>query len=80
MKKKPVVIRRVVIWEKGATDPTVELYQLKSGRCRLWWYCYDQEGRESGTLDTFKTGTSEDDWQKAIARAVKVTKKGMNLK
>jgi len=73
MKKLPIVVHKVTIRNGGATDPTVEFYQLKSGRCRLWWYCYDQDGGESGTLAVFKTGTSEDDWQKAISRAVNIT-------
>src|SRR5260370_39343375 len=59
------VINRVTLHSGGATSPTFELYQLASGRCRLWAYCFDQDGQHSETVAAFH----EEDWRKAQQRA-----------
>ena len=59
------ITNSVHLREGGATGPTVELYQRQSGRCRLWWYCFDQAGMELETIAVF----IEHDWNKAVERA-----------
>lgn len=63
-KPMPIVINRITFREGGATSPTIELYQLNSGWCRLWWYCFDQDGRHSETIARFKCA----DWEAAIKK------------
>lgn len=41
---KAKIVNKVTLLNGGATSPTIELYQLASGRCRLWWYAFDQDG------------------------------------
>lgn len=60
--------KSVIFLEGGATSPTVELYRLPSGRCRLWWYCFDQDGRTSRTIATFKSPS----WKKAREKGWKI--------
>ena len=62
---KSLVINRVTLHCGGATSPTFELYQLASGRCRLWAYCFDQDGQQSETIAAFH----ERDWAKAQRKA-----------
>ena len=62
---KSLVINRVTLRSGGATSPTFELYQLASGRCRLWSYCFDQDGQQSETIAAFH----ERDWAKAQWKA-----------
>jgi hypothetical protein len=64
------VVNDAIIRQGGATSPTIEFYQLASGRCRLWWYAFDQDGSQSGTLAVFKAPVTEDGWQKALNKAV----------
>ena len=59
------VINRVTLHSGGATSPTFELYQRASGRCRLWAYCFDQDGQQSETIAAFQ----EEDWAKARLKA-----------
>jgi hypothetical protein len=59
------ITNRVVLHSGGATSPTIELYQRRSGRCRLWTYCFDQDGQESETIAAFR----EPDWAKARLKA-----------
>jgi hypothetical protein len=58
------IVNRVTLRSGGATSPTVELYQRASGRCRLWCYCFDQDGMEQHTIATF----SEKGWAKAVEK------------
>jgi hypothetical protein len=59
---KPKVVNQVTLLRGGATSPTVVLYQLASGRCRLYWYAFDQDGLESQTIAVFKCK----DWRRAV--------------
>jgi hypothetical protein len=61
---KAKIQNKVTLLNGSATKPTVELYQLESGRCRVWWYCFDQEGVSQGTIRTFL----ETDWTKALEK------------
>ncbi len=61
---KPKLKNKVTLLNGSATRPTVELYQLASGRCRVWWYCCEQEGFVKETIATFY----EKDWTKALAK------------
>jgi hypothetical protein len=63
---KTKVLHQINLHEGGATSPTVQLYQLASGRCRVWWYALDQEGAQSETIATFQ----EKNWKKAVARGM----------
>jgi hypothetical protein len=56
---------RVTLHSGGATSPTFELYQRRSGRCRLWTYYFDQDGQKSETIAAFR----EPDWAKAQVKA-----------
>jgi hypothetical protein len=67
---RPQVINRVTLRSGGATTPTFELYQLASGRCRLWAYWFDQDGQQSETIAAFH----EQDWAKAQQNAKKLLK------
>ena len=60
-KGSPITNSQVLI-NGGATSPTVEVCQRESGRCRLYWYTYDQDGSTSETLATYR----ETDWGKAV--------------
>ena len=62
---RSAITNRVILHSGGATSPTIELYQRRSGRCRLWTYCFDQDGRESETIAAFR----EPDWAKAQLKA-----------
>ena len=64
------VINRVTLHSGGATSPTFELYQLASGRCRLWAYWFDQDGQQSETIAAFH----ERDWAKAQLNAKELFK------
>ena len=64
MNMRSQVTNKIVLLEGGATAPTVELYQRASGRCRLWWYCFDQDGMESETIATFHAK----DWSAALRK------------
>ena len=64
------ITNRVILHSGGATSPTFELYQRRSGRCRLWTYCFDQDGQESETIAAFR----EPDWAKARVRATDLLK------
>ncbi len=64
MKPTPVIHSETLL-EGGATSPTVKLFQRASGRCRLYWECYDQDGYHSETMDTFYSR----DWEAARTRA-----------
>jgi hypothetical protein len=64
------VINRVTLHSGGATAPTFELYQLASGRCRLWAYWFDQDGQKSETIAAFH----EPDWAKAQRNAQELLK------
>ena len=56
------IVNKVTLLNGGATSPTIELYQLASGRCRLWWYAFDQDGEESETIALFNCK----DWKRAV--------------
>jgi len=56
------IVNKVTLLNGGATSPTIELYQLASGRCRLWWYAFDQDGAESRTIAVFNCK----DWKRAV--------------
>ena len=60
----------MILHSGGATSPTFELYQRRSGRCRLWTYYFDQDGQESETIAAFR----EPDWAKARVRATDLLK------
>ena len=62
---RSAITNRVILHSGGATSPTIELYQRRSGRCRLWTYCFDQDGQESETIAAFR----EPDWAKAQLKA-----------
>lgn len=62
--KHSTIINRATLREGGATGPTIEIYQRASGRCRVWWYAFDQEGGAGGTIAAF----SEKNWQNAVER------------
>jgi hypothetical protein len=64
------VINRVTLHSGGATAPTFELYQLASGRCRLWAYWFDQDGQKSETIAAFH----EPGWAKAQRKAQELLK------
>lgn len=64
------VIHRTTLHSGGATSPTVELYQRASGRCRLWAYCFDQDGQQSETIASFH----EPNWAKARSKATETLK------
>jgi len=68
---KAKVLHSINLREGGATAPTVNLYQLASGRCRVWWFALDQDGQQSETITTFH----EKDWHKAIKRGMAEYKK-----
>jgi len=74
---KPKTVNSAIIMQGGTTSPTIELYQLASGRCRLWWYCFDQDGEESETIAVFKAPATQDGWQKALNRAVALTEEAI---
>jgi hypothetical protein len=57
-------VKSTVLRNGGATSPTVVLYQRASGRCRLWWYCFEQDGMERHTIATF----FEKGWEKAVEK------------
>ena len=59
-----IILNRTTLLNGGATSPTVVLYQLASGRCRLYWYACDQDGIESHTITAFK----EKNWKTAQVR------------
>ena len=42
------MLNKVTLIAGSATKPSVELYQLESGRCRLYWYSqeYIKQARE----------------------------------
>jgi len=61
------MVNKVTLIAGSATKPSIELYQLESGRCRLYWYCWDQDGYVEGTFLTFH----EKDWHKAVERGRK---------
>jgi hypothetical protein len=61
------MLNKVTIIAGSATKPTIELYQLESGRCRLYWWCWDQDGYVEGTFLMFH----EKDWHKAVERGRK---------
>ena len=65
MAKTSPIINKATLLNGGATSPTVELYQRKNGRCRLWWHAFDQDGMESHTLCSFYCK----DWKMAVKRA-----------
>ena len=64
------LINRVTLHSGGATLPTFELYQRASGRCRLWAYCFDQDGQQSETIAAFQ----EENWAKARLKAEELLK------
>ena len=67
---RSAITNRVILHSGGATSPTFELYQRRSGRCRLWTYCFDQDGQESETIAAFR----EPDWAKARLKAKNLLK------
>jgi len=67
---RSAITNRVILHSGGATSPTFELYQRRSGRCRLWTYYFDQDGQESETIAAFR----EPDWAKARVKATDLLK------
>ena len=72
------MLNKVTLIVGSATKPSVELYQLESGRCRLYWWCC-QDGYVEGTFLIFQ----EKDWTKAVERgrkeAVEYVKEGQEM-
>jgi hypothetical protein len=68
---KSTILNQITFLDGSAMSPTVDLYQRSSGRCRLWWYCWDQGGMEFETIATFK----ERDWEKAVERGWELYRK-----
>lgn len=64
-RKVPTIANRMTLRQGGSTSPEVEFYQLKSGRCHLFWFSYDQEGPTHDTIAVFYCT----DWKKAMERA-----------
>lgn len=56
---------RETLIQGGATSPTFEVYRRESGRVRVFWYYFDQDGARAETVATFR----EADWPKAVGRA-----------
>jgi hypothetical protein len=50
----------------GATDVNVELAQ-RGDSCHLFWYYFDQDGMQRGTIARFRCA----DWEQAKERAYK---------
>ena len=63
--KPSKIIHSETLMDGGATSPTIKLYQRASGRCRLYWECYDQDGYHSETMAVFVCR----DWTTARTRA-----------
>ena len=70
MKMNKVINRKQLV-NDGATGANVELYQRSNGRCRLFWYSFDQDGSDFGTIATFYCK----DWKAAIERGTRLLSK-----
>ena len=68
------VINRVTLHSGGATSPTFELYQLASGRCRLWAYWFDQDGQQRETIVASSGGGADSNTMPFIYNATLGTK------
>jgi hypothetical protein len=62
---KSKIIHKTIFYNGGTNSGTVELYQLASGRCRVWCYGLNGDGRmESLTISIFHCK----DWKQAIRK------------
>lgn len=59
------MMRTLILRNGGATSPTVEVYQLASGRCRVWWYAFAPS--QQATIAVFYC----DDWERAKQKGLK---------